>query len=84
MPFRSEKARLNRPPLGWWKKTYRRVSRQYPSYSAARKRKITGGIWAKYSPATKKRLLRKEHRWPASTRARSPHRKIVRKRKRGR
>jgi hypothetical protein len=48
-----------RPPKRWWKKMYRRVSKQYPTYGKKRKSKIAAGIWHKMKKSSKLRVVSK-------------------------
>ena len=71
MPKKGEKARKIRalsrgagvrPPKKWFDMMIRRSSNQYPTYGKKRLGQIVGGIWARMSIATKKKIVKKYQR----------------------
>lgn len=71
MPKKGEKARKIRalsegasvrPPASWFSHMKRAVSEQYPAYGKKRIDKIVGGIWARMSTMSKKKIVRKYQR----------------------
>ena len=47
-----------RPPREWWRKTRKRVKKQYPTYLERRIDKITAGIWHKYPKSRKVKIIK--------------------------
>lgn len=71
MPKKGEKARKLsalsrgkgvRPPKKWFNKMHKIVMKQYPNLSMKRHMQIVGGVWAKASTATKKKIVKKYQR----------------------
>lgn len=68
MPKQGEKARKLRAlsagkgvkaPKAWFKKIYKKVSKNYPKLGKMRRAAIVGGIWSQASIATKRKIVRK-------------------------
>ena len=71
MPKKGEKSRKLsalsrgkgvRPPKRWFDMMKRKSAKQYPKFGKKRVGRIVGGIWAKMSTATKKKVVRKYQR----------------------
>lgn len=71
MPKKGERARKLhalsarrsvRPPKRWFDMVKRSTKKQYPRYGDRRVGQIVGGIWAKASSATKKKIVKKYQR----------------------